>query len=258
MKKILFNIFMILAVCSAAYSQLPPESKGDAELTEDEAKLRIQDYQGRVNTLQAQYDSLSAIKTTSNQQLEQIRTDMTNCRAEILRLVGVTEADVNDFRQRIGVIEGKIRSMQGLSDSQLAERQDEVADLNNQINALRSNKITVLPEFYNKIIAMARDTKGLVREKVTSTYTVGTWAEDRDCLWNIAAKPAIYNDPLLWPVIWYANRDQIRNPDIIFPGQVLQIPPQGQVDPEVKKMERRYYRQKREAQETATPAETQQ
>jgi hypothetical protein len=54
-------------------------------------------------------------------------------------------------------------------------------------------------------------------------YTVGTWRENRDCLWNIAKKPEIYNDPFAWPKIWRANMDQIHNPDIIHPGQQLQI-----------------------------------
>jgi nucleoid-associated protein YgaU len=33
-----------------------------------------------------------------------------------------------------------------------------------------------------------------------------------------------YGDGSLWPRIHEANRDQISNPDLIFPGQVLRIP----------------------------------
>jgi nucleoid-associated protein YgaU len=33
-----------------------------------------------------------------------------------------------------------------------------------------------------------------------------------------------YGDPSAWPRIFEANRDQIGNPDRIFPGQVLRIP----------------------------------
>jgi len=33
-----------------------------------------------------------------------------------------------------------------------------------------------------------------------------------------------YGDPALWPRIFEANRDQILNPNLIFPGQVLRIP----------------------------------
>lgn len=42
-------------------------------------------------------------------------------------------------------------------------------------------------------------------------------------LWNIAAHPQVYNDGLLWPLLYQANRDQIKDPRQIFPGQSLSI-----------------------------------
>ncbi|MFN3411043.1 MAG: DUF4398 domain-containing protein [Exilispira sp.] len=57
------------------------------------------------------------------------------------------------------------------------------------------------------------------------TYTVRLIPERRDCLWRIAGYSFIYNNPYLWPLIWVANLDIITNPDLIFPGQILIIPP---------------------------------
>jgi hypothetical protein len=45
-----------------------------------------------------------------------------------------------------------------------------------------------------------------------------------DTLWSIAARPTIYRNPFLWPLIYRANRTQIRDPDRIFPRQLLTIP----------------------------------
>ena len=45
-----------------------------------------------------------------------------------------------------------------------------------------------------------------------------------DCLWNIAKKPFIYNDPFKWTWIYDSNRDKIDDPDLIFPNQVFSIP----------------------------------
>ncbi len=58
-----------------------------------------------------------------------------------------------------------------------------------------------------------------------TTYVVRLIPERRDCLWRIAGYPFIYNNPYLWPLIWIANLDIITNPDLIYPGQVLVIPP---------------------------------
>lgn len=45
-----------------------------------------------------------------------------------------------------------------------------------------------------------------------------------ESLWSIAARIEIYADPLLWPLIYKANRDQIKDPRRVYPGQTLSIP----------------------------------
>ncbi len=45
-----------------------------------------------------------------------------------------------------------------------------------------------------------------------------------ECLWWIAEYEQVYNDPFMWPLIFRANRNQIDNPDLIYPNQVFQIP----------------------------------
>ena len=44
-----------------------------------------------------------------------------------------------------------------------------------------------------------------------------------DNLWNISGKPTIYGDSYQWPLIYKANRNQIKDPDLIFPGQNFSI-----------------------------------
>ena len=41
---------------------------------------------------------------------------------------------------------------------------------------------------------------------------------------QISARSEIYNDSSLWPIIFRANRDQIRDPKRLWPGQVFVIP----------------------------------
>ncbi len=54
------------------------------------------------------------------------------------------------------------------------------------------------------------------------TYKVIYNKASRDCLWRIASK--VYKQARLWPLIYTANKDQIKDPDLIFPGQVFVIP----------------------------------
>lgn len=50
------------------------------------------------------------------------------------------------------------------------------------------------------------------------TYTV----THGETLWSIAAD--LTGDPALWPAFYLANRDQIKHPALVYPGQRLAIP----------------------------------
>lgn len=45
-----------------------------------------------------------------------------------------------------------------------------------------------------------------------------------DCLWRIASYLSIYSKSRDWPKIYEANKDKIRDPDLIYPNQELTIP----------------------------------
>ncbi|MCK7515438.1 MAG: LysM peptidoglycan-binding domain-containing protein [Desulfobacterales bacterium] len=45
-----------------------------------------------------------------------------------------------------------------------------------------------------------------------------------DTLPSIAARHEIYNDSFMWPLIYKANRDQIKDPKVLYAGQDLKIP----------------------------------
>lgn len=64
-----------------------------------------------------------------------------------------------------------------------------------------------------------------------SAYTV----KKGDTLWDIAG--AKLGDANKWPVLFALNREQIKNPDLIFPGQVLTVPEKVAVAPEQPKPE---------------------
>ncbi len=61
-----------------------------------------------------------------------------------------------------------------------------------------------------------------------TNYTV----EKGDNLWSISGQSDIYDNPFQWPLIYKANRDQIKDADLIFPGQELEIT-RGMSDAEI-------------------------
>jgi len=55
--------------------------------------------------------------------------------------------------------------------------------------------------------------------ELVDEYSVG----EGETLWTISAQPQVYGEGLLWPLLYQANRDQIKDPRQIFPGQTLDI-----------------------------------
>jgi LysM repeat protein len=62
-----------------------------------------------------------------------------------------------------------------------------------------------------------------VFDKIISQTEQGFYtASYSDALWKISLK--FYNDASLWPLIFMENKDLIKNPNLIYPGQQLKIP----------------------------------
>ena len=57
-----------------------------------------------------------------------------------------------------------------------------------------------------------------------SPYLGGYLVVSGDNLWNISGQDTIYGDPFMWPLIYKTNSGQIKDADLIHPGQYLYIP----------------------------------
>ena len=78
--------------------------------------------------------------------------------------------------------------------------------------------IKTIPEWPNEIVADIQAARGAAGEVVQTTYTV----KSGDTLSKIAKQHL--GDANAYMAIFEANRDQLKDPDKIQPGQVLKIP----------------------------------
>ncbi|MBL1212093.1 MAG: LysM peptidoglycan-binding domain-containing protein [Ignavibacteriae bacterium] len=168
-----------------------------ARLTQKKSDLTqdLQDLQNEVNNLKSTKAGLQSYS---------------DCQDELYALVGATQTDVDNFRNQVNSVSGKINRKESPKDDRAAE-----------LAALQSNKISALPEFYNKVHnELQRKLDAWVEAPKEIMYSV----VKGDHLWGIAKKKDHYDNPFAWPMIYKANRDQINDPDLIYPKQTFKIP----------------------------------
>ena len=111
----------------------------EKEMTEEEWEAEMTRLTGKKQALVSEIETL-------NSDIENLNTvkaglqDPEECIDELYALVGATRSDVDNFRNAVNELDGKIKRKEG-------PKADRQADL----NALKMNKISALPEFFDKV-----------------------------------------------------------------------------------------------------------
>ncbi len=197
----LLSLVLLLSVVSFAQEREMTEEEWQAEMTRlGEKKTSLVN---EIDALKSDIDNLNAQKSGIQPYDE--------CLDEMYALVGATKQDVDNFRNAVNELDGKIRRKE-------SPKKDRQADL----DALKMNKISALPEFFQKVhVQMQKALDAWVEKPDVISYKVVRG----DHLWGIAKKKEHYGNGFAWPIIYKANRDQIKDPDLIYPDQVFKVPP---------------------------------
>ncbi len=212
------------------------------EMTKDEWQQEVGRYTQLRNEMQAKVQQLTNDVSGLQAQSAKLDGDVVTCMDELYAMVGSDAQKAAAYRAEIEAAEQKADELLRLSDTELATRGTEVAELAAKVKSLRDDKLSLIPDFSTRLDALDQKVASLQKAVTTEKfYTVGRWSQTGDCLWNISKKKDIYNNAHQWPKIWVGNKDQIRNADIIHPGQKLKIPAAGDLTSEEKSAARRYY-----------------
>lgn len=222
------------------------------DVAKEEWQKQMNEWTTKRNDAQAKLTALRAeVQALRNQDAEKAAA-LKKCEDEIMAMVGATAADVAAYEANLKKIDDKLNELSRLSNQDLWNRRSELDEVQKWIADAKKNKLSALPKYYDQLADYQRRLDALrntLKQYSESgmgmqTYTVGTWAKDRDCLWNIAKKKSIYDNAFLWPKIYQGNRNLIKNADVIEPGWVLKIPAKAPLTSEERSAERSYWRNK--------------
>ena len=251
--KVLNRVILVaaLALYVSSYAAAQEMTKEEWQKQMTELTATRNDLKAKLTALQTEIDKLKKEDADKAAALKK-------CNDEVMALVGAEAAAERTFAAKLDEVDAKINELSRLSNQDLWARKGEIDDVQKALDEVKKNKMSALPKYFDRVkeqqtrIDALRKT--LEAAQLQMTYTVGTWAKDRDCLWNIAKKPKIYDNAFLWPKIWQGNKGQIKNPDVIKKGQVLTIPPKADLTKEEKSAARSYWSKKTAAAVPAAPA----
>ncbi|HSR16564.1 MAG TPA: LysM peptidoglycan-binding domain-containing protein [Ignavibacteriaceae bacterium] len=207
-------LFFSVNIIAQEEEEVEEQVEEQVEEEQEEVEMTEEEWEAEMASLRSQQESLNAEVTTLREDVDKLKgtqlQSFEDCMNELYSMVGATKADVDNFRNAVSELDGKIRRKEGPK-----------ADRQKDLDALKMNKISALPEFFDKVHTQMQGALDAWVEAPTAIeYTV----VKGDHLWGIARQPQHYGNGFAWPVIYRANRDKIKDPDLIYPQQVFTVP----------------------------------
>lgn len=214
---VLSMVFILLLVFHAsAFGQ------EERKIKMDEYKAQLAGWQTREQDATAQIQTLDAEIADLEGQIEDTQNQIDATWDEIFTMAGTDKAGVEAYKRELEAIDQEITGLAALSPEELFRRKDEVKAVWKRIEEAKGSKIALLTQVENKLAELDgafAALKARIPANIYDNYTVIRG----DYLWKISKKDEIYGDPYQWIRIYCVNKDQIKDPDFIFPDQIFKI-----------------------------------
>ena len=217
--KIFLCFALVLALSSVSFAQ----SYNYEEMEMDEYNALLQEWQARLDAanqgISAEDTKIADVTT----QTDEVQGQIDGLWGEIYAALGSSKAEDEVFKKEIQQLRADVSALLGMSPDEIYRRKAELQGFKDRLAGYRSNNLSLLSDnmaALDNIESMIMQAEEKGKPAQPDTYTVN----HGDFLWRIAGMNDIYGDPYAWSRIYTVNRDQIKDPDLIFPAQIFQIP----------------------------------
>lgn len=211
----LVALFGVLMVTDAAFAQ-------EKQMTMDEYKAELQQWADREAAAKDEIAKLDADIASLKSQIAEVEGQISDVWAQIYAAIGVSEEDVNAYRQELDGIERDLNALGALSPEDLFKRRNEIDEIEAKLAEMKKNRIYALSEMRDRIAGLEGKIAQLRAKMPKGMYDEYTVIRG-DYLWRISKKSDIYGDPFQWVRLYSYNSDMIKDPDLIYPDQVLKV-----------------------------------
>ena len=203
-------------------------------LSRQERRVYWDNLESELLSLQQRKADAIALNERNLQDIERLRNQIREVDSQydmvynnIVNGLNLSRNDIESARRQIAEFKRKIDNWNSMSDSELWNHVKGIRQTINDYNAWKKTQVAKAPDFRNDIIELDRKIVNLENtlQRIRPRYYEDSYTVVRgDYLSKIAGYSFIYNDSSKWGIIFRANRDQIKDPNLIYVDQVLRIP----------------------------------
>ena len=212
-------------------------------------KNRIKEKRAELDRQKAIQDSHIDLKTEDNDKYQKIMNDLngTNSSIESTKNINSTKPMLNNKADNVDVSNGTKTQKDTMMDSSKennniknssekengvnenkslvdnSKKQKELVDSNlNKNNSMNNGNLSQKEEYADYIENKTLEDNYPYHKLIDGApykYTI----QQKDTLWKLSDH--FLNNPWFWPEIWHINLDDIENPHLIYPGEIIVIDP---------------------------------
>jgi nucleoid-associated protein YgaU len=192
------------------------------KMSMEEYNAQLKDWQTReANAKKAAEDCATGVaKMKSEMAAVKAETDIVW--SEILTLIGTDQAGVDAYRSMLKGLDAQADGLLALSPEELFKRREELVAIEAKLADAKKSKISTLTAMQNLIASIEGKITQLKTKMPKALYDQYSVVVG-DYLWKISGKKDIYANPYQWMRIYSYNKEQIKDPDLIYPKQVFKI-----------------------------------
>jgi len=167
-----------------------------------------------------------------NSEMDALKTELDNLQAQIdaewdamLQVASSDQPGFDSYGESVSGLKNDAGSLLNMTPEEIYSKMNEVDELQGRLDEMKNNPFSATADNAAEIAAiqnLINQAKEKGQAAVPPSYTVVRG----DYLWKIAANEDIYGDAYAWMRIYTSNKDQIKNPDLIYTDQVFTIPRQ--------------------------------
>ena len=220
-------IMLSAKVTYLSYEDYKKLSKNERNQYLSDLQTNLADNQQRKADALAQQENLKKEIANLKAEISKVDAEYNTVYNQILVKLNVTPDSRAEVQAKINWFNSKLDSFENLSDNELWKARKDFKAVVNELNSYKKTNKAKMPDFRkdfsdldNKIANLNTGIQNAKPKYYEEEYTV----QSGDYLSKISGYKFIYGDPSKWGIIYRANRDQIKDPNILSENQVIKIP----------------------------------